>query len=162
LVRVSTRRADTFVAGLAMGGYGAMRWALRQPERFAAAATLSGALDLAFMREYDDREHMRSLTRRVFADRTVPGSDEDLLHLLDTADRDALPRLMLRCGTEDHLLAQSERFVAACASHGVPLDAEFGAGGHTWDYWDREIQTVIDWLFTPADTGPADTGPAEA
>ena len=44
--RVSDQRAETFVAGLSMGGYGAMKWALRQPGRFAKAATLSGALDL--------------------------------------------------------------------------------------------------------------------
>ena len=44
--RVSGRREDTFVAGLSMGGYGALKWALHQPERFAAAASLSGALDL--------------------------------------------------------------------------------------------------------------------
>src|SRR5690349_12129279 len=36
--RVSTRREDTFVAGLSMGGYGAFKWALREPQRFAAAA----------------------------------------------------------------------------------------------------------------------------
>ena len=40
--RVSARREDTFVAGLSMGGYGALKWALHQPERFAAAASLSG------------------------------------------------------------------------------------------------------------------------
>src|ERR671939_265941 len=42
--RVSQRREDTFVAGLSMGGYGALKLALRRPERFAAAASLSGAL----------------------------------------------------------------------------------------------------------------------
>src|SRR5262245_28455065 len=45
--KISTQPEDTFVAGLSMGGYGALKWALRQPERFAAAASLSGALDLA-------------------------------------------------------------------------------------------------------------------
>ena len=45
--RTSTRREDTFVAGLSMGGYGAMKWALREPHRFAAAASLSGALALS-------------------------------------------------------------------------------------------------------------------
>jgi S-formylglutathione hydrolase FrmB len=40
--RISTRREDTFVAGLSMGGYGAMKWALSEPHRFAAAAGLSG------------------------------------------------------------------------------------------------------------------------
>jgi putative tributyrin esterase len=144
--RISTRREDTFVAGLSMGGYGAMKWALRRPERFAAAATLSGALDAAYLQEFDLRPHMRALTRRVFADRVIQGSDEDLLHLVATADRAALPRLMLRCGTEDHLRAQNERFAAACASHGIALDAGFGPGAHEWSYWDREIQTVIDWL----------------
>jgi S-formylglutathione hydrolase FrmB len=150
--RISQRRADTFVAGLSMGGYGAMKWALRRPERFAAAATLSGALDAAYIQEFDLRPHMRALTQRVFAGRVVQKSDEDLLHLLATVDPAVLPRLLLRCGTEDHLRAQNERFVAACASHGIALDAGFGPGRHEWSYWDREIQTVIDWLTSPAES----------
>jgi S-formylglutathione hydrolase FrmB len=144
--RVSTRREDTFVAGLSMGGYGAMKWALRDPSRFAAAATLSGALDLAYIQEYDLRPHMRALVSHVFPDREVAGTDEDLLHLIKSADPAALPRLMLRCGTEDHLVKQNERFVAACAAAGVDLDAGYGPGGHEWPFWDQHIQTVINWL----------------
>ena len=144
--RVSARREDTYVAGLSMGGYGAMRWALRQPERFAAAATLSGALDAAYIQELDLRPHIRELTRRVFAGRTVRGSDEDLLHLVATADPARLPRLMLRCGTEDHTLAQNQRFVAACRKRGVALDAEYGPGAHEWGYWDARIQDVLEFF----------------
>ncbi|MGX6608382.1 alpha/beta hydrolase [Micromonosporaceae bacterium Da 78-11] len=144
--RVSTRREDTFVAGLSMGGYGAMKWALREPGRFAAAATLSGALDLAYIQEFDLRPHMRALVGRVFADRPVAGGGDDLLHLISSADPAALPSLMLRCGTEDHLVAQNERFVAACATAGVALDPGFGPGAHDWAYWDAQIQTVLDWL----------------
>ncbi len=44
---ISSSRADTFVAGLSMGGYGAFKLALSFPQRFAAAASLSGALDQA-------------------------------------------------------------------------------------------------------------------
>ena len=43
---VSRMRRDTFVAGLSMGGYGAFKLAMRHPERYAAAASLSGALDM--------------------------------------------------------------------------------------------------------------------
>lgn len=50
--KVSTAREDTFVAGLSMGGYGAFKWALRQPERFGAAASLSGALDVVAMASF--------------------------------------------------------------------------------------------------------------
>jgi S-formylglutathione hydrolase FrmB len=145
--RVSTRRADTFVAGLSMGGYGALKWALRQPERFAAAASLSGALDLAYIQELDMRPHMRELVGRVFGDRTVAGGDEDLLHLAATADPAALPALMLRCGTGDHTVKQNRRFVAACAAAGVALDSGFGPGEHEWVYWDAQIQTVLDWML---------------
>src|SRR5690242_20985985 len=44
--RLSDRPEDTFVAGLSMGGYGALKWALREPARFAAVASMSGALDM--------------------------------------------------------------------------------------------------------------------
>jgi putative tributyrin esterase len=145
--RVSTRRADTYVAGLSMGGYGAFKWALREPERFAAAAGLSGALDLAYMQQFDLRPHMRELVGRVFPDRVVAGGDEDLLHLVKTADPARLPRLMLRCGTEDHLVKQNERFVAACRRAGVELDAGFGPGAHEWAYWDCQIPAVLDWML---------------
>lgn len=144
--RVSSRREDTYVAGLSMGGYGAFKWALRRPERFAAAASLSGALDAAYTQEFDLRPHMREVTARAFAGRTVADSDEDLLHLVETADPVTLPRLMLRCGTEDHLLAHSERFVEACAKNGIALDAGFGPGAHDWAYWDAQIQTVLEWM----------------
>jgi putative tributyrin esterase len=145
--RVSDRRADTFVAGLSMGGYGAMKWALREPGRFAKAATLSGALDLAGRVQRDDLPHMRELGRRVFAGRPVGGTDDDLLHLVATADPALLPALMLRCGTDDHLLDHSERFVAACAERGIAIDAGFGPGDHEWGYWDQEIRTVLDWML---------------
>ena len=46
LFPLSTERADTFVAGLSMGGYGAFKLALTRPDLYAAAASLSGALDI--------------------------------------------------------------------------------------------------------------------
>ena len=155
--RVSARREDTFVAGLSMGGYGAMRWALRQPERFAAAASLSGALDAAYIQDMDMRPHMRELTRRVFADRTVRDSDEDLLHLVAVAEPGRLPRLVLRCGTEDHTLAQNRRFVAACRARGVALDAAFGPGAHEWSYWDAQIPDVLA-VLRPESPAPEPAG----
>src|SRR5918912_3501776 len=78
LFRVSARREDTFVAGLSMGGYGALKLALRQPERFAAAASLSGALDVVELAR-SPRQGDPTLWRRVFGRRRVQGSPDDLL-----------------------------------------------------------------------------------
>ena len=61
--RVSQDPADTYVAGLSMGGYGAMKLALTHPDRFAAAATLSGALDLD---ELSSRPERVELFERIF------------------------------------------------------------------------------------------------
>ncbi|GGM24053.1 alpha/beta hydrolase [Micromonospora yangpuensis] len=83
--RLSRRRADTFVAGLSMGGYGALKWALQQPGRFAAAASLSGALDLASRHRHPQRPLDPATWHAAFGDRTVRGTDDDLLTLLDRA-----------------------------------------------------------------------------
>jgi putative tributyrin esterase len=141
---LSRNREDTFVAGLSMGGYGALKWALRQPDRFAAAASLSGALDMA------DPERARQqpqLMDRVFGDQRVKDSPNDLLWLLDQIRRTVpLPRLYVCCGTEDHLIGSNRKFLHAAASAGIPVAVDLGEGRHDWVYWDRKIQDVLRWL----------------
>ena len=151
LFRVSDRREDTFVAGLSMGGYGAFKWALRQPERFAAAASLSGAVDVAGLRMGRERPEDQRMFERIFDDREVAGSSDDLHSLLTRADPAALPSLYLCCGTEDALIEDNRAFAEACTSAGVPLRSSFGPGAHDWAYWDVEIQDVLAWL--PIRTG---------
>lgn len=141
---VSDRRQDTFVAGLSMGGYGAVKWALRRPDRFAAAATLSGALDLA--RLHRDSLHPYALGP-VLGDRAVEGTDDDLLHLLDTADPRKLPRLFACCGTQDTLLQDNDLFVARAAERGIDVDYRTGPGDHEWGFWDTWISRIIPWML---------------
>jgi S-formylglutathione hydrolase FrmB len=144
--RLSSRREDTFVAGLSMGGYGAFRWALRQPDRFAAAASLSGALDLVSLRRTRGRRAVDpDLFDRVFGDH-LEGTDSDLFWLLDRADPATLPRLYLGCGTEDELYPQSVNVRDACTARRIPLTVDFGPGDHDWAYWDARIPHVLSWL----------------
>lgn len=147
LFRVSTERERTFVAGLSMGGYGALQLALRQPERFAAAASLSGALDLVSFTEQGQREETMRL---VLGDEPVRGSRSDLFHLLAEADVDALPPLFVASGTEDVLVGHSHRFAEAARSRGAEVTERYAPGGHTWDYWDDVIQDVLAWLPLPS------------
>lgn len=144
--RVSDRREDTFVAGLSMGGYGAFRWALRQPERFAAAASLSGALDVARRGGGKARPEDPRMAERLFGDGPVAGTDADLLHLVAESDPAGLPALRAWCGTEDVLLGDNERFATAAEEAGVPVELLTGPGEHDWAYWDDRIVDVLDWL----------------
>lgn len=138
--RVSQRREDTFVAGLSMGGYGALKWALREPSRFAAAASLSGALDVG------TDTNLAVEVPQVWGP-TGPGPDDDLLALLDTAEPGALPSLMVTCGTQDFLYGHNVRFLDKARERGIGVvtDVE-GPGDHEWGYWDARIQDVLAWL----------------
>ncbi|MDP9417084.1 MAG: esterase family protein [Actinomycetota bacterium] len=147
--RLSDRREDTFVAGLSMGGYGALKWALRDPDRFAAAASLSGALDIVRRTHTEDDAVDPRIWDTVFGDREVEGSPDDLLALLTGADAARLPALYVCCGTEDRLYDDSVRFTELAARRGVPVSTDFGPGEHEWAYWDAKIQDVLAWLPLP-------------
>jgi putative tributyrin esterase len=158
LFRVSARREDTFVAGLSMGGYGAVKWALQQPERFAAAASLSGALHVTGLRTGRVRPEDPRMFDRVFGDRDVVGGPDDLGWLVSQPSAVTLPALYLCCGTEDMLFEDNVSFRDACASAGVPVTADFGPGEHEWGYWDAKIQDVLAWLPLPGPTAASSTG----
>lgn len=141
---VSSCREDTFVAGLSMGGYGAFKWALRQPWRFAAAAALSGSLDIA----KPEREHaLPDLFRTIWGEGRRPANtDDDLLTLMARAEIADLPALWVGCGTEDFLLPDTHRFLHAAHERGVHVTHELPPGGHEWSLWDEQIRRVLHWL----------------
>jgi S-formylglutathione hydrolase FrmB len=136
---VSTRREDTFVAGLSMGGYGALKWALSRPERFAAAASLSGALDVVAL-----APQRSELFDRVFDG--APGPGDDLFALLEAAEVDRLPSLYVGCGTDDELFGSNVRFADAATADGADVHVDFRPGEHEWGLWDAVIRDVLAWL----------------
>ncbi len=144
--RVSGRREDTFVAGLSMGGYGALKWALRHPQRFAAAASLSGAVDVAGLRTTRVRSEDPRMFDRVFGDRTTAGGPDDLFWLLEQADPETLPGLYVCCGTEDELIDANRALADRAWSARARISSDFGPGAHDWAYWDATIQDVLAWL----------------
>jgi len=82
---LSAKRKDNFVAGLSMGGYGAFKLALTHPDRYAAAASLSGAVDIReLVKPHNvpaDKAWLAGM-RNVFGDLSkVPGSKHDLFTL---------------------------------------------------------------------------------
>jgi len=143
---LSSAREDNFVAGLSMGGHGAFKLALRLPQVFSAAASLSGVADVADFRE------SRALDYQLIFGEHGParGSEHDVFHLASTLSASAggpRPRLYQCCGTEDFLLAQNR----ALRDHLQPLGFDYlyeeGPGDHDWAYWDQSIQRVLKWLL---------------
>jgi putative tributyrin esterase len=147
---LSQEREDTFVAGLSMGGYGAFKLALTYPERFAAAASLSGAVDIAELAKQRDPVEFS----HIFGDlERFAGSSNDLFQLATEMGRKTTQgeagkslKLYQCCGTEDFLYNANVKFRDHCLALKHDLTYEEEQGTHEWGYWDRKIQTVLSWL----------------
>lgn len=141
---LSSAREDNFVAGLSMGGHGAFKLALRMPEAFAAAASLSGVADVAEFRESRKLDY-----QLIFGDSgPARGSEHDLFHLSQQLASSGLarPRLYQCCGTEDFLLTQNRDLRAHLQPLGFDYLYEEGPGNHDWHYWDKMIARTLEWL----------------
>lgn len=139
---ISQSRADTYIAGLSMGGYGALHFALSHPDRYAAAASLSGALDIARPSRFAQMKSEGVLS----ADPT--GTPNDVYHLAKqlALSNSQKPAIFMWCGTEDALLADSRRMRDQMQADGFDLTYSESAGTHSWPCWDAQIQNVLDWI----------------
>jgi len=155
---VSSKRGDTFAAGLSMGGYGAFRLGLSCPERYSAVASLSGALNLnGGLSEWKADPARRPKLEAIWGmDFQGFDKDSDLLFLagqLSNTDKNNT-RFYQWCGTEDFLYADNQRFREHADKEGLNLTYREGPGDHSWEHWDREIQGVLSWMFPQKDPAP--------
>lgn len=146
--RTIASRDGRAVAGLSMGGYGSMKFALKHPELFAFAGSMSGALAVASWTP-DQRipEFIRPSVVRVYGDAGSSARLENDVYKLArelTPERaKALPFLYLDCGTEDFLITNSRDFSALLIEKKVAHEFRELPGTHSWPHWDRQVQEVL-------------------
>lgn len=154
LFPVSKKREDTFIAGLSMGGYGAWYLALACPEKYAATASFSGAVDVAF--RYLPPAVLESAPLPFYVDncfgdpKTIAGSDRDIFTLFEKAKaKGIVPRMYQSCGTADFLYAMNVAANRKLTEMGAEITWRETPGiDHVWDFWDSEIRWLINnWLL---------------
>ncbi len=139
-------RTGRAVAGLSMGGYGALRFALAYPERFCAAVSLSGAVGWGHGGTNRDGKPYAAEWRRIFGD-TPDGGPCDLYALAQKAKNVAtLPALRVDCGVDDFLIEANREFHTYLDSIGVPHEYDEFPGRHDWAYWDEHIGDALRFL----------------
>lgn len=140
---VSEKREDNFIAGLSMGGYGAIKIGLRACERFCAAAGLSSVADI-------------KEATALFTDALVPvfgkelevPDSENLFELAKKyADNPKKPRIFMGIGTEDSLYKGNQILRNIFESSGYDFTYKESKGNHDWYFWDEYIQYVLEWMF---------------
>jgi len=143
--QLSARREDTFVAGLSMGGYGALKCGLLAPETFGACASLSGAADMAQLSGIAEENPVFYNAFGPFD--AIKGSDNDLLAVAERlAGKAKRPRVYMWCGTEDFLIEANRAMRDQLTKLEYDFIYEESPGDHQWKYWDEKIQRVLEWL----------------
>lgn len=154
------------IAGLSMGGYGAVTLAFQYPGLFGAAASHSGVLwpmERApfgrgmLPRPAADSAVFAQIGARTAAQfRVVFGADSASWLARDPAALAArlrhagrpLPALYVDAGTEDPYTPESRAFHDAMTALGVAVDYHEWPGGHTWDYWRARLPRSLAWMAT--------------
>ena len=141
---VSSEREDRFIAGLSMGGYGSLKIALREPERYSFASSLSPVGDIqAFIRSDQAGKHYDHL----FGKERIVKDEDDILKLAEK-NTGVRPKIYLAMGTEDSLYDFCVPVKEKLETLGYDLTYFEGPGNHTWEFWDEHIQRTLDWIFT--------------
>lgn len=170
LFKLSDERENTFVAGVSMGGYGAMKLGLTYPERFGRIVSFSGILDYQALienrNEYEltnDKLSLRNMstidapTFRELMDFCLnfgslddfTGSDNDLMTLLERQVLAGvrLPEMLITMGREDPFYNTNVSFRSKLDALHFPYKYIEKHGGHNWKFWDREmIGEMLKWL----------------
>ena len=134
-------REGRFIAGLSMGGYGALKSAFTYPERYKAAAAFSAVADV-----FDFCENFPYIKNSVFKDNTYP-EKQDLFLLSKSAETaPEKPRIYHWCGTEDFMYHRNVAF----SEHMKAMDFDYTycetPGDHSWKYWNEQIKIALEFF----------------
>jgi len=153
--RTISDRAHRAIGGLSMGGYGAIKFGLKYPGMFRLAGSFSGALRAAQFSEKNSGAIGKAIANIFGPEGSEIRLNNDIFRLVTDITPEKvkdLPFIYLDCGTEDFIFSQSRDFSALLIEKKIPHEFRELPGGHTWPYWDRQVQEFLrlaDRLFGP-------------
>ncbi|MGA8108437.1 MAG: alpha/beta fold hydrolase [Acidobacteriaceae bacterium] len=127
--------AAVVIAGLSMGGYGALRLGAKYPEHFCGVSAHSAITDISEMANFVE-EPMETFLA------TARGEELSTLYWF-RRNRNLLPRLRFDCGTSDQLIGPNRALHAALLSEGIPHIYEESPGGHDWSRWQEQVPGTL-------------------
>jgi S-formylglutathione hydrolase FrmB len=153
IFRIPRERERNYIAGLSMGGYGAMRIGLLNPDRYAGIGAFSGALDAAAMIRASAGTPYRGFFTPVFGDNLAVPDDADLLRIIPKAaarGEELKQRILITCGRQDeadyHIHSQNRTFLDAAGKAGLDVSYREWDGVHVWKVWERSLVEFIDFI----------------
>jgi Predicted esterase len=145
--RTISDRKNRAIAGLSMGGYGSLKFGMKYPDMFLLSGSFSGALGAAsFPSNGPNQGLMKSLNIIYGPMDSETRKANDIFKMVREITPDktkALPFLYIDCGTEDFLFQNNRDFIDLLVEKKVPHEFRQLPGGHTWPYWDKQVQEFL-------------------
>ena len=139
MFNVSNRREDRYIGGLSMGGYGALKIALEERERYAAAFGLSPVADIR-------NNNFTETLIPVFGE-SIP-DEADLFYLAKKHDTDKVkPRLYVTVGKDDFMYDDNVRLNKHLKNLNYDYRYVETPGSHSWELWDKTVQEALTWML---------------
>jgi putative tributyrin esterase len=133
---VLTDDSPIFIAGLSMGGYGALRLGAKYPQVFRAFSGLSS------ITHFEQMAQFVSNYPQLQADALEQDGVIDWM----LKNRDGLPPFRFDCGVDDPLIAFNRELHMALQAGGIPHEYEEFPGGHSWEYWSQHLGRSLVWF----------------
>ncbi len=149
LFPLSHKREDTYIGGLSMGGYGAIRNGLKYNETFSKIVALSSAL-ITYEVPYATEDAMMPWQKKSYYERIfgpidkLMGSDMDPEQLYRDCQNPV--SIFMAVGEQDFLIEPNRRYKKFLEEQKADLTYLEEPGAHEWDFWDRNIQRGLNWL----------------
>jgi S-formylglutathione hydrolase FrmB len=137
-----TGAAGRAITGLSMGGHGALYLALKHPEVYGAAGSMSGGVDIRpFPNNWDMAKRLGSYAsnKALWEENTVM----NLLHLAQPGK----PALIIDCGTADFFFEVNERLHQELLYRNIPHDYITRPGAHNWEYWKNAVRFQLLYFY---------------
>lgn len=148
LFGVSDRREDSYIMGLSMGGYGALKCALTKPERYAGCGAFSAVCDLQGRLDALQDDYSRRESQAIFGMDLKLAPENDLFQLAKTCEkRGVKPNIFMTCGTEDELYAMNRSFWEEIEQLDLPCTYQEWVGAHEWYFWNKSLHLACAHFF---------------
>ena len=146
--RTIEARYGRSIAGLSMGGYGAIKFGLKSPATFAFAGSMSGAFGVTRLTEKEigkDWQDSLKLFGAVGSETRVNNDLFEIIKKLPSARVFALPYFYFDCGTEDaaFIFTSNREIASLMFDKKIPHEFRELPGDHSWAYWDQQVQQVL-------------------
>jgi len=147
---VATGRASRGIAGMSMGGYGALRLALRHPDLFGAAGCLSGSL------YFGARPHPRKEPFQTALSAGLAREEHDVFALARRVAAGGGPRpaLWMSCGADDAHLGTQREFRDLLGGLDWPLTCLEAPGAHDRAFWSSQLPALLDFMRRALSSDP--------